>query len=372
MRKLLFFVAEDWYFVSHRLPLAIEAVRQGYKVFVVTRCGGLEKTLRDAGLEVINFGIDRRSLNPLTVMGEALALTRIYRRIKPDIVHHVALKCVVIGAVAARLSGIKRVVAAIAGLGFLFTEQDRSSWVRRVLELLMRPLLSGAVTIVQNLDDRDALARNGVSPSRIHLLQGSGVDLDRFAVMPAPSERPVVMLASRLLWDKGVGEFIAAARELKDSEARFVLVGAPDPGNPASVRDNEIQAWVSEGIVEYWGYQSDMSRILPMANVVCLPSYREGLPKVLIEAMACGRPCVTTDVPGCRAAVRDGDNGLLVPPRDASRLAASIRLLLENAPLRDALGKRGRIRASAEFDVRHIVGETMSIYMELLRRDPAP
>lgn len=362
--KLLYLVTEDWYFVSHRLPLAVAARRAGYAVTVVTRCGAAAEEIRAAGIEVVPFEMARRGLNPLGLLREVLAVARLYRRLKPDIVHHVAVRPVVVGGLAARLAGVGRVVSAIAGLGFVFTG-GRGGALALAVRGLLRAALARGAAIVQNPDDAEAVARLGVAPSRIRLILGAGVDVVRFAPLPEPAGRPVVMLAARLLWDKGVGEFVAAARSLH-GRARFVLVGAPDAGNPASVSEKDLRAWADEGMVEWWGQQGDMPATLNQAHIVCLPSYREGLPKVLLEAMACGRACIAAAAPGCREAVRDGDNGLLVPVKDAKALAGTIGRLLEDAALRRRMGKRGRARAVEEFGQERVIEATLAVYREAL------
>ncbi len=363
MPRLLFLVTEDWYFVSHRLPLAVAAQAAGHEVIVVTRCGRQADAIRAAGLAVVPFEMARRGMSPLGLLREVLGVAGLYRRLEPDIVHHVALRPVVVGGLAARLAGVKHVIAAIAGLGFAFTGQRR--WLAGVVRWLLRRALGQGVVIVQNPDDAQAVAALGVAKGRLRLIPGAGVDVERFVPLPEPSGTPVVMLASRLLWDKGVAEFVAAARQLR-GRARFVLVGAPDPGNPASVSEEDMAAWQREGVIEWWGQREDMPATLNAAHIVCLPSYREGLPKVLLEAMACGRACIATDAPGCRDAVRHEDNGLLVPVKDAAALAAAIARLLDDPALRQRMGARGRERAMREFSQERIIGETLAIYRETM------
>lgn len=368
MPKLLFLVTEDWYFVSHRLALACAARVAGFDVVVATRCTEHAYLIERAGIRVVPFELSRRSTHPLTLVKEVLRVIRLYRHERPDIVHHVALKPVVVGGLAARILGIHRVVSAIAGMGFLFVGEGRAAGIRGMLEWLLPKLIGRGIAIVQNPDDRKALHDMGVAPGQIRIIPGAGVDINHFSVCPEPQGESVVMLPSRLLWDKGVAEFVAASRLLKSrgSNARFVLVGEPDPGNPASVTDAGLSSWVKEGVVERWGRREDMPATLCAAHVVCLPSYREGLPKVLLEAMASGRPCITTDAPGCRDAVRHGDNGLLVPVKDANALAEAISRLLADPSERARMGARGRERAVAEFSQERVNEATLAIYRELL------
>lgn len=367
MPKLLFVVTEDWYFVSHRLELAVAAQSAGFDVAVVTRFGKHRQTIEDAGLRAIPFEMNRRGLNPLTLLREALALARIYRRERPDVVHHVALRPVVVGGLAARLAGIRRTVSAVTGMGFLFTSGGgRLPWMRHAVQRVLPWLLSRGLTIVQNDDDGRHLVACGLPRERLRLIPGAGVDTARFAPGAASGsiEAPVVMMASRLLWDKGVGEFVEAARRLRNSGARFALVGAPDTGNPASISKADLEQWLDEGVLEWWGHSEDMANTLSRADLVCLPSYREGLPKVLLEAMACGKACIATDAPGCREAVRHEGNGLLVPVKDAAALAAAIARLLDDPEARRRMGARGRERAVEEFSQERVIEATLAVYLE--------
>ena len=368
MTTLLYFVTEDWYFVSHRFNLALAAQRQGYEVVIVTRCLEYRQLLEKSGFTVIPFEASRRSLNPFALLSEALALANIYRKISPSIVHHVALRPVVVGAFAARLSGIRCVVSAITGLGFIFVEGNRVPLAQRILFWLFPRLLSRGLTIVQNTDDRDLLLRSGLKPQYLRLIPGAGVDTVQYTpqLRKDNDRRLVVLMASRLLWDKGVGEFIQAARLLRETNLKFVLVGQPDPSNPATVSQADVDAWLAEGVITYLGHRDDMHVVLQEADIVCLPSYREGFPKVLLEAMACGLPCITTDVPGCRAAIRHNDNGLLIPVNDSLALANAISTLAQNQEMRSVMGQRGRTRALEEFSQEQINKMTLLAYQEVL------
>jgi glycosyltransferase involved in cell wall biosynthesis len=223
--------------------------------------------------------------------------------------------------------------------------------------------------VFQNPDDQGVFIQNKILPAaQTVLIKGSGVDVHTYVPTPEPEGVPVVILASRMLRDKGVVEFVQAARELRESgvSARFVLVGDTDPGNPTAVSAEQLQSWANEGVIEWWGHQSDMRKVLSQSNIVCLPSLREGVPKVLIEAAACGRAIVTTDAPGCREIVREGENGLLVPVRNSKALADALRLLIESAPLRSLMAAKGREIAVEEFSVERVVNETLGVYRELL------
>ncbi len=373
--RLLYCVTEDWYFCSHRLALAQAARAAGFEVGVVTRVRRHGDLIRSAGIRLIPFEMSRRALNPLTQAGAVGRLAAIYRRMRPDIVHHVAMKPVLYGALAARLAGVPHVVSALAGMGWLFTGSSRKA-------LLLRPVVSAGLArllargriIVQNPEDAALLQGLGVSRSRMALIRGAGVDTAVFRPHPEPPGTPVVLLHARMLRDKGVVEFVEAARLLqaRGLAARFVLAGNPDPGNPASIEQRTLEAWHRSGVVQWWGHREDVDRVLRQVHLVCLPSYREGLPKSLLEAAAAGRPIVTTDVPGCREVVRHGDNGLLVPAGQVAPLAAAIQALVENADLRRRMGQRGRERVEMEFALDQVVAETLRLYRtELGSRAPA-
>jgi glycosyltransferase involved in cell wall biosynthesis len=365
LAKLIFFVTEDWYFVSHRFSLAIEAMRQGYDVVLVSRVSNFGSELRRSGIKVIHFETHRRGMNPFRVLIEAFSLAAIYRREKPDLLHHVSLRAAIVGGLAARLCGIPNVVAAITGLGFLFALEGRRPWIRAILGKILPLALSTGLVIVQNSDDAKQLSLFGIKTDRQRLIAGAGVDTDNFTPrVRNNSERLTVMMASRLLWDKGVGEFVEAARHLQHTDIRFVLVGMIDLGNPAGVPESQVRAWAAEGVVEWWGHRQDMAETLGHADIFCLPSYREGLPKVMLEAMASGIACISTDVAGCRDVVRPEKTGILVPARDALALARAIERLALDSTQREAMAKEGRKVAVEEFRDKKIILATMDVYAE--------
>ena len=365
--KLLYVVTEDWYFVSHRLPLAVAARVAGFDVAVATRAGRQADVIRNAGIRLIPFELSRRGGTPLF---EVMALWRLYRREKPDLVHHVALKPVMFGALAAWLAHVPAQVNAVAGLGWLFTSSGRAvRLLRPVLRWMLARLLnqSHSLTIVQNPEDKALLECSGVSAARLRLIRGAGVDVQIFYPVSPPPEPVCIMLVARMLWDKGVGEFVEAARCLTEAgvNARFVLVGDPDPANPASVPESTLRSWHGQHGVEWWGRRKDMPAVLQAAHIACLPSsYGEGLPKSLLEAAACGLPIVTTDAPGCREVVQDGVNGLLVPVRDAAALAAALEKLIGDAALRRRMGEQSRVRAETEFGQETVIAQTLAVYRE--------
>ena len=369
--RLLFFVTEDWYFCSHRLALAIGARRAGYAVAVVTRVNRHGGMIEEAGLRLIPLDLSRGSHNPLADWRALLALYRILKRERPDILHNVALKPVLYGSLAARLAGISHVVNALAGLGHIFADRQRAGRLRGFVQLAFRRLLKGhGRVIVQNPDDLRLLRESGaIAPEQATLIRGSGVDLERLRPAPEPDGIPVVMLASRLLWDKGVGEFVEAAEWLLKAGvgARFVIVGEPDPENHSSIPLSQLHAWRKDGYVEWWGKREDMPATLAQSHIVCLPSYYgEGVPKVLLEAAAAGRAIVTTDMPGCREAVTDGENGLLVTTRDVPALVSALESLIQDPMRRIAMGLNGRRRAEREFGEDQVIDRTLAVYRSMM------
>jgi glycosyltransferase involved in cell wall biosynthesis len=365
-KRLVFVVTEDWYFVSHRLSLALEARNRGYDVFVITRCSEAFQALVDAGVTVVPFNFRRRSLNPLVFIREFIQLLLLYKRIKPDILHHIALRPVLVGAISARLCGIKNVVSAITGFGFLFSINNKSKFVRHLIVKTIPFLLSRGTTIVQNTDDQSFLVQSGMPRSRLRLLPGTGVDLSRYKVQCSNSSPPIVMLAARLLREKGVYEFVESASIVRPQvSVRFVLVGSLDPDNPGSLKAEEIQDLVASGLVEWWGYRTNLEHSLAIASIVCLPSYGEGFPLVLLESMALAKPCVVTDVPGCRDAVEHGCNGIVVPPRDPCALASGIMFLLNNPDEQQRMGAAGRQRVEERFNQRDVLKKTFDVYSDI-------
>jgi len=364
-RRLLYFVTEDWYFVLHWLPLAAEARRTGYDVTVVTRVRKHGKVIRDAGLRLVPIELERRSVHPLRELRFTLRLARVYRSAAPDIVHHVSLKPAVEGTVAARMAGVPFIVNSLVGLGWVFLGQTAvARMLRRLVKTTSRWVFRRSVVTVQNCDDRDYLQHLGVDT---RLIRGPGVDLREYTVSPEPANGvPIVLLAARMLWDKGIGEFVEAARIVRESgaSARFVLVGTPDVSNPSSVPDATLAQWHDEGKVEWWGWRDDMPAVIAQSSIVCLPSYREGLPRVVMEAGACARPVVAADAPGCREVVRHGENGYLVPMRDARALAEALRELLTDPSLRVRMGARGRELAETEFAKEIAIRDTIALYAQ--------
>ncbi len=373
--RIILFANTDWYLYNFRRSLALALQEAGYELLLISPPGIYGEKLRALGLRWEPLPMDRRSLNPLREAVLLLHLWRLFRRERPALVHGFTIKCAVYGSLAARLAQVPARVNAVAGMGYVFTSDDlKARLLRPLVRSLMHVALDGqnARLILQNPDDVALFERAGfVDPAHIRLIPGSGVDCSRFLAndrVRPPGQPLRVLLAARLLWDKGVAEFVAAARQLQAQgrAIEFLLAGDPDPGNPAAVPEADLQAWVAEGVLQWLGHVDDMPALFASVDVVVLPSYREGLPKGLIEAAACALPLVTTDVPGCREVVSDGVDGLLVPPRDAEALAAAIARLHDDPALAARLGAAARDKALGQFDERIVVANTMAVYTELL------
>lgn len=369
--KLLIVVNDFGFFLSHRLPIAKAARADGYEVHVAA---GGDTSTASAYAETFTFHplhIDRNALGlgqNFRLLGQLVALMR---RVRPDILHLVTMKALVLGGLAARLTRVPAVVAAFSGLGYLFLAEGRKAQIRRqFLALTFRLVLTHPrlMAIFQNSTDRDVICSNtGLSHAKTALIRGSGVDLAAFPAHPLPDGIPIVMMAARFLKDKGVYEFLQASEILRADKvnARFVLVGNPDPGNPVSISLDEIASANRAGIVEVWDYSEDMARTLQQATICVLPSYREGLPKVLTEAAAVARPVVTTDVPGCRDAIDPGKSGLLIPVKDTRALADAIQHLLSDRDEMTRMGQAGRLLAEQTFDVQCVAAQHLRLYASL-------
>lgn len=370
-RKIIFLVTESWYFLSHRLPLARACRDQGWEVVIATRVDP-DFPITEPGMRVAPIPLRRSGRHPLEELAALFGLYRIFRRERPDIVHAVGLKPVLYGAVAARFAGIPHFVSALAGMGYIFMAASwRVRLIRRFLIVWLRLILTrpNAWLILQNDDDAEMLTKGGVVPAdHVRMIRSSGVDLSHFHAMPEPEGAPVFAVVSRMLKDKGIREVVLAARLLarRGIEARVWLVGGPDLENPTSLSERDLAAWNAEGCVEWLGLSRDIHAIWREAHVCVLPSYREGLPKALLEAAACARPIITTDVPGCRAVVDDGVEGRLVPAGDWHGLAQAMAELVTSPDLRRRMGAAARRRAERDFGEAVVVDAVMSLYRQIL------
>ncbi len=369
--SLLLVVTEDWYFWSHRRSLARAALEAGWRVTLASRFGTYRERIEAMGVETVPIRMRRSGRNPLTELAAVADLARLYRQLRPDVVHHVSLKPVLYGAWAARIVGVPGVVNAISGLGYAFTGNDAKSHVYKAASMvLFRSALRQphSVTIFQNEEDQGFCVEHGlVRPDQTALIRGSGVDLDAFAPGP-PSEVPVLLYAGRMLWSKGIDDLVAVVPELRarGHAFRVILVGEPDVDNPEAIPEAQLVAWQGAGLAEWLGRRDDIPSLMASADIAVLPSaYREGIPKMLIEAAGSGLPIVTTDAPGCRETVDDGENGILIPVRDRAALVDALDRLLAEPALRERMGAASRAKAEAEFSEDAVVRQTMDLYRRL-------
>ena len=372
--KLVLFANTEWYLWNFRRSLALALRDAGHEVLLISPDGLYGEKLRALGLRWQPLPMDRRSLNPLREARLLWHLVRLFRRERPALVHGFTIKCAVYGSLAARLAGVPGRVNAVAGMGYVFiSDSPKARVLRPIVRVLLKRALDGrnARLILQNPDDVALFEQARlVDAAHVRLIPGSGVDCSRF--LPdgdrESGARMRVLLPARLLWDKGLAEYVQAARLLL-GEGRpidFLLAGDPDPGNPAAVPEAEVREWVAQGWVQWLGHVDDMPALLRSVEIVALPSYREGLPKGLIEAAASGCALVTTDVPGCREVVTHEVDGLRVPVRDGNALARAIARFQEDPALRTRLAEAGRRKALERFDERIVLQDTLAVYREVL------
>jgi glycosyltransferase involved in cell wall biosynthesis len=378
--RLLFVVNESYFFLTHRLALAKAAQKAGYEVHVAAPSdhvwapnGFSIEELRSAGFEFHEIPLSRRGKNPLQDLATLIALIRLFYLLKPDVLHLLTIKPVVYGGIASRIAGLRAVVSTITGLGQVFIAKGVLASVLRWLVIRLYRLATNqknARIIVQNRGDQHTIISTGaVARDKIHLIRGSGVAMDIFRYSLDKAVSPVVILPSRLIWEKGVGIFADAAKILKEEgiNARFALVGDTQSSNPRAVPAATIEGWVGSGVLEWWGRRTDMPEVYREASIVCLPSmYGEGVPKVLIEASASGRAIVTSDNPGCTEIVDDGVNGLVVPTNDPEALAVALKRLIQNTEERQTMGQRGREIVVSGFSEDQVTRETLGVYKKAM------
>jgi len=382
--KLLFLVTEDWYFCSHRLPVARAARADGFEVVVATRVRAHGGAIRDEGFALHPLPWRRRGDGLLGAARAISAIMRLYRAERPDIIHHVALKPVLFGGVARRLAFARSAdrpasVDSVMGLGSGFATTTLAGRVRRPpLGMALRLAAGGdrGWVVAQNPEDRAALGALGIDPGRIALIRGSGVDVSRFVPLPEPDGATIkVALVSRMLRDKGVLEAAAAIRRLRarGCPVELLLAGPTDPDNANSLTEETLRALAAETGIEWLGPVADVREVWRRAAIAVLPStYGEGVPKTLLEAAACGRPLVAADVPGCREAIRPGKTGILVPPHDVEALAEAIAALAGDPARRACMGRAGRALIECRFTDEIVARETLALYRSCLRARVAP
>ena len=372
-RRLLFLVNEALFFTTHRMPVAQAAQQHGYEVHVAAPYeAGPAAIIADQGFTYHPIPLVRSGTSIAGELKLMVAFWRLIGAVKPHLTHHVAMKPVAYAGCLARLRRVPAVVHAVTGLGYLFIRDNLATRIQRALIMALFRIALGhrrGRVIFQNPDDLALFAERGlVDPAVATIIRGTGVDMARFKPGTAQDRgRVTVMFPARIIGDKGIHEFIHAARQLTAAgvAADFVVVGRTDPINPTAVSEAIVRQWEREGIIAWWGFHDDMSETLPRADIVCMPSYREGLPRVLIEAAACGLPMVSTDVPGCREIVHDGENGYLVPPRDGPATADAIARLVADPHERRRMGENSRAMALRDYAVDDFVARTLAVYAQV-------
>jgi glycosyltransferase involved in cell wall biosynthesis len=369
--KILYIVNEPWFFLSHRLPIALAAKEQGYEVHVATRAGAAVQEIIENGFIHHKITLSRNSSSIPGELNSLLAIRRLINKVKPDVLHLVTIKPVLYGGIASRFTSVKKVVAAVSGLGTLFLAQGIKADLKRKvgIGLYSLALRSKKTTVIlQNPDDKQLLIDlKAVKVEQTKLIRGSGIDLSAFkAFSESLTGVPVVTFAARLLFDKGLAEYIDAIKILnkKGVIANYQIIGDLDSGNSTSATVKDVEEWQSIANLKVLGYQKDMAKVFRDSNIIVLPSYREGLPKVLIEAAACGRAVITTDVPGCRDAIEKNKTGLLVRAKESQDLANAIERLVTDSKLRVKMGIAGRQLAEREFAIEKVVEQHLSIYQQ--------
>ena len=366
-KKILFVVNVDWFFISHRLPLALEALKRGYRVDIACGITNKKEYLESFGFNIHNLNISRSGTslaNELKLINE---IYRLINKINPEVIHFITIKPVLYGGIASRFLNIRKKVFSISGLGFIFINKGiKASIIRFIIKMMYSVAFGGknSHVIVQNKDDKNII--RSIKKLPITLIRGSGVDLNQYAYKSENNDTVKVTMACRLLRDKGVFEYIGAVKILKNKgyNIEYELYGDIDIGNPATLTSNDLIKIKDEGLISLYGFSNSISNIFSKTNIVVLPSYREGLPKVLIEAAACGRAVVTTNVPGCRDAIEKNTTGLLCELKDSESLANEIEKLILDINLRNNMGKAGRVLAEKEFNIANVVKKHFDIYEE--------
>jgi glycosyltransferase involved in cell wall biosynthesis len=370
--KLLYLVTEDWYFRKHRSHLAGAAKEAGFEVMVAAGPGKFADVIRSEGFKYYPFSFQRRSMNPFGQARVLFKLIELYREARPDIVHHVALKPILYGSLAAKMAGVPRRVNAITGLGYIFTAEDaKRRLLRRFISSWYRFALGGAgtVNIFQNPDDKKLFIDSGLTDeSHSILIRGAGVDVERFRPEPEPAGKPVIALAARMLKDKGVADLVEAAEILaaKGLDFKVVLAGSPDEHNPTAISVRKLNEWNQKPYIDWNGYVDDMAELLRNSHIACLPSYREGLPLFLLEAAAAGRPMAAADVPGCREIVKHGETGLLAEKMNPRELAQRLEELILDRDKRARMGRAARQMAVGDFSKEAVQEATIKLYKDML------
>jgi len=371
-KKLLIVVNVDWFFISHRLCIADQAKKEGWEVYVAAEDTGRSNEIINKGIKFIDCPFSRSGTNLIEEVKTIWSFYKIYKKVKPDVVHHITLKPVIYGSVISKIINVKGTLNAISGLGYNFTG-DRQGFVQKMMINLMKYGFSqkNLAIIFQNKDDYNEIKQLNIlsTENEIHFIKGSGVDLIRFCHTPLVGKGKVkILLPTRMLWDKGVAELRKATEILQEKyndKVTFVLSGLADNDNKAGVSKEYLLDWEQENYVKWIGYQKDMVKIYQDADIVVLPSYREGMPKSLIEACAIGRPIVTTNAIGCRECVDEGKNGYKVPVKSIDELVKALEKLILSEEKRINMGNYSRGKAEKEFSQEMVINKHVNIYSNL-------
>ncbi|TAN12532.1 MAG: glycosyltransferase family 1 protein [Chitinophagaceae bacterium] len=371
-KKLFIIVNVDWFFLSHRLPLARVLKEKGYDVFILTKNTGYKTEIESYGLHFININFERSGKNIFKELAIIKNLVFLFRKYQPDITHNVTIKPAIYASIALKFYKRKsmKCINAISGLGYNFTS-ERSGILQKLLKKMMVFAYKGPIYFIfQNPDDETLYKKLGVlNNHNYRIIKGSGVDSEDFLyIEPQKKERVIIVFLARMLVDKGVYEYIGAANLLLSKmrdKAKFLLIGDIDEENLASLSKKELESTEVPGYIEWKGFTKNVKGVYEEADIVCLPSYREGLPKSLVEAMAIGRPIVTTDVPGCRECVQNGVNGFLVPVKSAASLAEALEKLIIDPELRLKMGKASREKMLTELSLKQVLTETLAYYEQI-------
>jgi glycosyltransferase involved in cell wall biosynthesis len=370
--RLLIVVNSDWFFLSHRLPIALEALKQGFEVHLATLDYGNRKTIEEYGIQFHDLPISRSGTNPISEIRSLIGIIRLFKRINPSVVHNITLKAVTYGSVACRLLKIPQ-VNAISGLGYLFTGRKQGFAAKGMLNLMKYGFgdINNSHFIFQNEDDLKEVRDKGLlQKSNVTIIKGSGVDLEKFNFTPLPKELPLqILLPARMLFDKGIKEFKESSELLFEKwkgKIKFILAGKLDSGNPTAISEKELLSWNVTNYFEWIGHQKDIKAVYKNSFMVVLPSYREGFPKSLIEACAIGRPIVTTNAVGCKDAVVENYNGFKVSVQNSEELAAKIDEIVSKKELALKFSENSRTFAEKEFSIHQVVSTHISIYKSLI------
>lgn len=371
-KKILFIVSEDWYFLSHRLSLAKFAIEQGFEVELICNCNEDKKKIEYHGIRVIEWKLNRKSYSILSAIKSLIQLNKTLTNSKPDLIYAVAIKPVLFTSILAKIQKKENVIYAMGGLGFSFSSNKiRAKFLKNIfIKIFKFCVFRNQTLILQNNDDAKIFYDRDLSNKlKIEIIRGSGIDINKFKFSALEdTQDKKVILPSRMLWDKGISDFIECAKRIKENfNVKFILVGEPDDHNPESISRNILKSWQDNEIVEWWGHQQDMVKVYRQSTIVCLPSFREGLPKVLLEAGSIGRPLVSYDVPGCREVIINNENGLLVPFREIKHLSNAISKLLNDIELCKKFGLNGRKIIEDNFVDKIIFKKIANIWHDTLK-----